>query len=251
MIRGYYTAASGMFTGQRSVNTAAHNLSNATTAGYRSQTSVQAAAGGGSVFRIEEGRPPRAIGPSSLIAVQAETHIAPEQGNLQHTGQSMDIAILGEGFFVVETEAHGDVLSRNGRMGRDADGMLYIPGLGHMLDEGGRKIEVAGIDFVVADDGTIYEDQKEVAKLYIASPGTDGVLEAAGEGAYRSTSALRRVDAPRYQTVQGSYEASNVDVTVELTRLIASQNHFQSCAQILRIYDRLNEIAANQIGTAG
>ena len=51
-----------------------------------------------------------------------------------------------------------------------------------------------------------------------------------------------------FQIVQGALEKSNVDMTEQLTNMIKSQRNFQSCAEVLRIYDSINELSANQIG---
>jgi len=249
MIRGFYAAAAGMLSGQRKIDVISNNLANTSTAGYKAQSTIESGCAEGALFRIESDRPGAQLGAATLITATADAHIDFSQGFVEQTGRSLDVAIRGEGFFVVKSDTQGDILTRNGNFSLNDKRNLIIPGVGKVLGEGGREITLKSADFVVGKDGKIYEDGKVTATLYIAVPSDSNHPEIFSEGLYKSSGSIKKAAADSYGIEQGALEASNVNVAKELSRLIAGQGHFQSCAQILRIYDRINELSANRIGS--
>ncbi|HHX92051.1 MAG TPA: flagellar hook-basal body complex protein [Clostridiales bacterium] len=249
MVRGFYAAAAGMLSGQRKLDGVSNNLANVSTTGYKAQTTIESACDSRKTFRLEGGQMADPLGSSTFRTANIDTHIDFSQGSIARTERALDASIRGEGFFVVRTDAHGDVLTRNGGMALDEKRVLVVPGVGKVLSDSGREITVKSSDFVIGKDGKIYEDGKETARLYVAVPGEGDQPEAVAEGVYKYDGGYKKAEEAIYAVEQGSLESSNVNVAQELSRLISGQGHFQSCAQILRIYDRINEISVNRIGS--
>ena len=83
------------------------------------------------------------------------------------------MAISGEGFFLIESETYGSVLTRNGQFEIDEDGDLYLPGVGKVLDDDEDTINLESSEFIVSTTGTIIVDNDEIGELFIAIPNED------------------------------------------------------------------------------
>lgn len=254
MVRGFYSAAAGVFTRQKAINTIANNISNATTAGYKSQITVESSFGEHLVARMSEldSVASNNIGPGAFITINSSEATDFTQGSLESTGRPVDMAINGPGFFLVESETYGPVLTRNGQFEIDSDGDLYLPGVGKVLNDGEDTINLESSSFTVSPSGVISIDGDEVDTLYIAVPDEDTVLKNVGPGVFQTEdSAYDQAEPENYYLMQGTVEKSNINMAKEMSRLVAGQSHYQACTQIVKMYDAINQITVNQIGKIG
>lgn len=253
MVRGLYAAAAGVLTQQKSFNVTSNNIANATTAGFKGQTTVESSFGEHLVNRLseQENVSKNNIGPGAFMTVNSSEYTDFTQGPLEDTGRAVDLAINGEGFFVVETETFGEVLTRNGQFALNEDKELILPGVGRVLNEGGSPITLESSDFTVSKTGAISVGGEEVDTLYIARKEGEGVsLKSVGNGVYQCES-YGQVEPENYTIMQGMVEKSNINMAQEMSKIIVGQNHYQSCTQIIKMYDKINEITVNQIGRIG
>lgn len=253
MDRGSYSAAAGMLSGQRVINILAQNVANVTTAGYKNQTTVQSTFGEYMVSRMStDPKIAQAdIGPGAYITVNDEDYLDLKQGDLEKTSRNVDMAITGDGFFVVQNANYGQVLTRNGQFELDDQGYLTLPGVGRVLDTNGQTILLQGSDFEVKDNGTIIQDGTELTQLNVVTVASEADLTPTGEGFYLSATGFQPAGANTFHVVQGMIEKSNVDMSEQMTALIERQNNFTSCTQMLKIFDRISEIASNTVGKIG
>lgn len=253
MDRGSYAAAAGMFSGQKAINVLANNVANVTTAGYKSQSTVQSTFAEYMVSRMSTN--PRIaeadIGPGAYITVNDEQFIDFSQGGFEKTNRSVDMAIQGQGFFVIQNPNFGQVLTRNGQFELDEQGFLVLPGVGQVLNIAGQAIQLAGSDFKVDAEGVIVQNGVEVAQLNISTVVNREDLTPVGEGFYQAVNGFQPAQDRTFIILQGVTEESNVDMTEEMSDMIASQNNFTSCTQMLKIFDKISEIASNTIGRVG
>ena len=220
MFSGFYTAASGMLMNQRSLNMAANNIANVKTSGYKPKRLVKTTFDQ-QLVREMNGRT-EGLGQGSTISVGTREMTTHGQGPIEDTGKTYDLAINGDGFFVIQGE-NGQYLTRNGHFTRDDEGNLMLPGVGQLMGDGG-PVYVDEEGFRVGADGIIYDN------------GTYG----AGAGVE-----LSQV----YPTVyQGKLEQSGVNLNNEMTRAMEVQRAFQSCGKALTIIDQMNQKTANEIG---
>lgn len=254
MNAGFFTAASGILNQQRSLDLISNNIANATTAGYKGQIAVQTSFADHMVSRLNENdaiTEPK-LGTLSYLAADVSEYTNMKQGSLEFTNRPFDAAINGEGFFVVENDTYGEAATRNGQFALDEEGYLYLAGAGKVLNEGGSPIQLDDSRFTIDRAGIIYDSAgDEIDKLYIAKmpekfTRTDNDLYILPNG-----ESFEQEESTQYQVIQGAIEKGNVDMAQEMSRIIAGQNNFNSCVQILKIYDKLNEISANQIGRLG
>ena len=231
------------------MNVISNNIANSTTAGFKGQETQESTFGDHLVSRLSslEGVTDPNIGPGSYMTVNSSEYTDYTQGSMESTGRNVDMAINGEGFFLVDTETYGPVLTRNGQFAIDADGELTLPGVGKVLNDGEDTIALDSSDFTVSTSGAITVNGEEVDTLYVVKPSEGATMKSVGNGAYQCDS-YEQTDTANYAVYQGRIEKSNVNLAQEMSRLIAGQNHYNSCAQILKIYDNINNLTVNQIG---
>lgn len=251
MVRGFYSAAAGVFTQQKSLNVISNNIANATTAGYKSQATMESSFGEHLVNRLSEldSVAKNNIGGGAFITVNSTEYTDFTQGGLESTGRTVDMAINGGGFFLVESETYGQVLTRNGQFEIDEEGDLYLPGVGKVLNDGEDTINLGNSNFRVSPSGAISIDGEEADTLYIAAINEETVLKSVGNGVFQSQDGgYDQAEAGSFTVMQGTLEKSNINMAQEMSKIIAGQNHYNSCTQMIKMYDKINEITVNQIG---
>lgn len=270
MVRGFYAAASGALSQIKSINVISNNIANATTPGYKSQMTVGKTFGEHMVSSLNTGDngSNQEIGTSTDMKTIDSDYMNLSQGSFEATGRSVDMAINGEGYFLIKDAKDMEMVTKNGQFQMDKDGYLVLPGVGFVMNESKGKIKLNSTDFAVDGNGNLTDSKGLKEKLFIAKSNDQGnsidsnglnisnaykqgTLIKIGEGVFVSQDAYVQVDGKLTSVEQGRIEKSNVNVAEEMGRIIAAQGNFQSCTQILKIYDRINEITANQIGRIG
>lgn len=232
-----YTAASGLVAGEKALDVTASNLANVTTPAYRPERPLFASYLGRAVARASAGTP------ASPVEVDVRgTWDAMRPGPLKSTGNPLDLAIEGEGWFRVGTPA-GERLTRAGSLQLDAEGRLVTPDGHPLLDELGNPVVVpAGSRQVeVAQDGTVSVDGEQVAILGLvtAPPGT---LRREGNSLWQPTAGVTPLPPERVRIRQGFLEQSGVSATEELVRMIGVQRLFE-------LQERVVHVAANVVAS--
>ena len=212
---------------QRAMDVLANNIANVDTTGFRRQDLV-----------FEEsleraGEPGRvAFGEDHGTAVDRR------EGPLRATGGMLDLALVGAGWFQVNTP-DGTRLTRAGRFVTDGNGTVVNSQAEPVLDDSGSPLSVP-VDaqtIAVAQDGTVSADQVVVGKVGVFDLPEGAHLVPEGAGTYRTDAALSPVaDA---QIVQGSLEGSNVQPIMEMTRLIEVTRAFESTQKLLETHHDL------------
>lgn len=254
-MRGFYSAAAGMFTQQENLNTIGNNIANASTTGYKKQDNVSTSFGEHVALRMSNKNDVRLrerIGHGAFMTVNIDEYTDFTQGPIQRTDRALDMAINGDGFFALETEKGDIVLSRNGQFELDEEGQLKLKGVGYVLNDSLERITLDGSKFDVNTNGEIYQNGEQIDMIGLFYPNEGVVLKKVDDGGVYSTGAdqeaFELMEEGTFEIIQKSLEASNVDMTDQLTKMIRSQRNFQSCLEVLKIYDAINEITANQLG---
>jgi flagellar basal-body rod protein FlgF len=162
-------------------------------------------------------------------------------GEARHTGNPLDLAIGGDGFFGIQTE-DGTRFTRGGRFTRNAAGELATHAGDPVLGEGG-PITLRGTGpVVVSEDGTVSVGDRPVGRIKLVDfeqpqnliRGDGGLIEAPPEAVERT------VDDPKIS--QGAIEGSNVDVTMEMVQLIEAQRSFERKSRALQMINEVQSI---------
>lgn len=245
MIRGLYTATSGMLTSNRKIDVTANNIANISTAGFKRDSLVATVFDEALVSRMENGTV--TIGNSSQRTIAGEIGTDLTQGSLKETGNSLDLAVKGDGFFTLTNAQGQQWFSRNGQFSMDAEGYLTLPQGGRLMGENGA-VKVDGTGFTVNGQGEVYDTKgKLVDKLLIYSP-TGNTMVKQSEGMFVDMAYTQANFIDDGEVLQGVLESSNVDMTEELSDMISSQRSFQACSQALKMIDSTLQKAVNEVG---
>jgi flagellar basal-body rod protein FlgF len=194
----------------------ANNLANMSTTGFRSE---------GVIFAEHV----RALGPgdpSLSMATAAVRDTVLLQGTLAQTGGAFDLAIEGDGFFVIETPA-GERLTRAGAFTPNENGDLVTPEGYRVLDAGGAPVFVPqGAGPVgIAPDGTVSAGGQPVGQVGLVDPiNVQGMVREAGVR-FRADDGFE--PSANGRILQGFVEESNVDPVLQVTRMIEVQRSYE------------------------
>lgn len=223
MIRGIYTAISGVISAMTRQSVVADNIANVNTVGFKESRTVQ----DDFELQIMNSLGPE-LGDLGTGAVPAGLKVDISQGPLQVTGVQSDLAIEGDGLFVVRTGG-GVAYTRAGDFQVDVTGTLVTEQGYPVLDTNGHTIQ-PGKTFTVASDGTIVQTGQRIA-LVGWPPG--GVTRL-GQNLYAAGGALTPATGSIHQ---GMLEGSNTDLALQLTDLITLERSFQMNARALTLQD--------------
>jgi len=168
------------------------------------------------------------------------------QGALKQTGNSLDVGLEGDGWFLVAS-ADGDRLTRDGRFSTNSAGELVTYDGLQVLDEGGASLFIPpdAKAISISRDGTISADGQPLGKLAVveAPPHT---LTREGSLLFRAEDGVTPVEDPRI--LQGFTEASNVNPVKEITQLIEVQRAYDQVVSLLESEDERIRGAITSIG---
>lgn len=199
----------------------ANNIANAATTGYRQEGLVFSEF----VKRIDGG-------PSLSMAQGNVRNTSHMQGTLTQTGGSLDLAIEGDGFFLIETP-DGIRLSRAGSFSLSAEGNLVTPDGFRVLDAGGAPIFIPpnATDLGIAPDGTISSGGQPLAQVGLVEATDPNALIREGGVMFRADGGYdTAIDA---RVMQGFLEAANVDPISQIARMIEVQRAYEMGQSLL------------------
>jgi len=243
MIRGMYTAGTGMKNCAANINVAGNNITNAATAGYKKDTVTAKSFGSYLTYRMD-GETSQSIGSAVNGVTPDKVYTSYEQGTLQNTGRGLDLALEGEGFFTVQNANGEELLTRNGSFSVNADGYLTDTAGNLVLGTGG-PINVGTSDITVTTDGEILADGASCGILRLACPENMDNLSKAEGTCFFSPSGPSGEFAGSVR--QGFLENSNVDATEEMTNMMLYSRSYQSCSQMIKMMDRIMDKTVNEI----
>jgi flagellar basal-body rod protein FlgG len=170
-----------------------------------------------------------------------------EQGHLKGTGNALDVALSGEGFFSVKTP-NGIQYTRKGNFVLNSSGTLITQEGYPVLSKGGSEIQISGKEVVVASNGEIIVDGVEVDSLNVVDFANKKGLLKKGDSLY-SPEDPNDQGAPAEETLveQGFIESSNVDSIKAMTEMIDVIRGYESYQKILQSMNETNS-QTNEIG---
>jgi flagellar basal-body rod protein FlgG len=223
---GLFIAASGMVAEQTRQDQLSNDLANATTPGYKSDQSVQRNFGSVLLANTEGGQ---SVGSVDQGVSLGKTFTDLSPAAVQETGEPLDFAIEGSGFFAVKT-AQGIRYTRNGQFTESAAGLLTDQAGNPVLDSAGATIKVPTAGTLAASALGIFEINN---------------AEKQGENLFTGTRAGNAGGRIR----QGMLEASGVDAAKVMIEMISSLRSFQSGQQAIQAIDKTLQAASTQVGS--
>lgn len=260
MIRGLYTAASGMMAEALRNDVVANNLANVNTIGFKRDRTIASPFPEMMIRRINDqtapssGRAPAPrIGTMGTGVVLEGTWADMQQGAFQHTGRNLDVAIVGDGFLAV---AHGDGLAytRDGRLQVTADGWL--------TDAQGRR--VVGVEgpirvyepeaavpgsITIGRDGIVTVDSVAVGQLAVHRFEQPAFMRRLGDNLWQATEHSGAVVIEAATVEAEHLESSNVNVVAEMVKMIQVQRAYEANQRVLQAHDETLGRAVNDIAS--
>jgi flagellar basal-body rod protein FlgF len=171
------------------------------------------------------------------------------QGSITRTGEPLDIAIEGAGFFTVQSRG-ATYYTRNGAFRLDESGQLKTGAGDLVLNAGGAPIvfDPQGERPQIGKDGSIRIGGAEVGRLGLVSFANERALEKVGDNLFAAEGAPTGEFTGA--VVQGAIEGSNVNPVIELTRIIEISRAYESAARIVRNGDDLRQRTIERLGRA-
>lgn len=218
-----YVALSRMDVLQRRMNTIASNLANMTTNGYRSEA-----------HRFDQYVEDVGTGPDIAFVTSEEIYRDFSEGPIEITGNALDFAISGDGFFSVLTPS-GVRFTRDGHFELNDIGELVTSAGLPVADAGGAPIVLpqGQRDITVAEDGTITANGAVLGQLQISRFEQPETLVFEGGGLFRAPQAPLADDQGKI--VQGALERSNVQPLIEVTRMMETVRAFEGTQRLIDV----------------
>lgn len=264
MVKGLYTAYTGMVEEQRRLDVISNNLANAATNGYKKEGITSQTFSDELAIKIKDTSAynlNRKIGKMSMGVHVGETYTDYSQGSYDETGNEADLALNGDGFFAISfTDKAGNTsvkYTRDGAFTLNAQGFLVTKDGDYVLNANGATNSDAGAanyiqldpnqTFKVNELGQIYQNNVLMGQIGIVNFEDMNYLEHYGENMYQLVEG-GQVIASDATINQGFIEMSNVNVVNEMVDMITIARAFQAGQKVINAVDETLDKAVNQVG---
>ncbi|HUO32430.1 MAG TPA: flagellar basal-body rod protein FlgF [Bryobacteraceae bacterium] len=230
-------AAGGMRSRMESLDLLANNLANTETGGYKADREFY------NLYVSAEAANADAS-PTSLPVIETSwTDFS--QGVLRPTGNSLDLALSGKGFFAVSGPS-GDLYTRNGSFHLTPQGMLVTKEGYAVRTVSGGNIQVQGsAELQISPDGTVTQSGQTLGRLALADFSDAGSLVKQGNSFFQSTADPQTPSA--VQVEQGKLESSNVGAAESAVRLVSVMRQFEMLQKAAALGEQMNQEDAQEV----
>ena len=253
MIKGLYTAHTGMVNEMKRLDVLTNNLANADTTAYKKEGTTSRTFADELAIKIKDtshyGLPQR-LGEISLVTHLGQVYTDYSTGNFEVTDNETDFALEGEGFFVVAfTDKSGNTSAKLTRDGnfivdnegylrtKDGDYVLNATGALNMNTDPANYVRVNTLQpFTVDQLGYIYQNDQLVGTLGVVDVENYDYIQKYGENMYNLVEGgvITAADA---RVHQATLESSNVNVVDEMVNMIAIQRAYDAGQRVIRSID--------------
>ncbi len=283
MLKGLYTAYTGMLNEQHRMDVLANNLANSTTNGFKKEGTTSQAFDTVLAYKIkdlsEPGNLPRPLARNRAVDENemnnpnnedylerrvrrtglnlgvkiGENYVDYSEGPIKETGNQFDLAISDRGFFAVEyTNKAGETstkYTRDGNFTMDLQGNLVTQDGDFVLDENGRHIRMeTELPVSIDRNGNITQDGAFVATIGLTDFEDYNYLERFGENYFQPIEGAVETEEVESQIYAGYLEMSNISVVTEMVNMITLQRQYESNQKVITTYDDTLDQAVSQLG---
>ncbi len=276
MVKGLYTAYTGMINEQHRMDVLTNNLANANTNGYKKEGATAQSFSDQLALKIKDytdaPHTARGLGIINPGVKIGEGYVDWSEGPMKETNNSFDFAIGGYGFFAIEytnkavnierdQAGQTDIMyTRDGNFTLNSEGVLVTHDGDYVLSQDGGHIELdPNLPVTVNTQGEIMQDGEVVSSIgvfdfekttYPDGRITYNNLEHYGENLYMPVEAEAE-NAENYSVYSGFLEQSNVSIVDEMVNMIAVQRNYDTNQRMITTIDGTLDIAVNQLGRIG
>ncbi|MBR1391693.1 MAG: flagellar hook-basal body protein [Lachnospiraceae bacterium] len=264
MVKGLYTAYTGMVNEQNRMDIMTNNLANATTTGYKKEGTTDRAFADQLALKIKDTSSvhiAKGLGNVNLGVKIGEVYTDFTQGSFEVTDGKTDFALDGKGFFAISfTSKAGEtrhMLTRDGDFTLTKEGYLVTKDGDFVLNREGALSGDAGEgnyiqidpaqDFQVLSDGTIMQNGAVVAQIGIVDVENYDYISKYGENLYQLVDGGQLIESDA-RVEQGVLEASNVNIVSEMVDMITITRAYEANQKIIQTIDSMLEKSSNTVG---
>ncbi len=231
-----------MIVDQRALEVRANNIANTGTPGFKGESVVF------SDYLVQQkGVTPVPGGRTVQMVQDRGTWRDFSQGQMNKTGNPLDIALQGDGFFAVNT-SHGERYTRAGRFSLSAGGEIVDVGGNPVLGIDSRPISVPPDvgSIVIAGDGTVSSEAGQIGKLRVVQFDDQQALQAEGNSLFTTNQAPR--DATNSTVSQGMVEGANIQAISQITALTSAIGSYKTASEFVDREAEREQSAIDRIG---
>ncbi|MGN1180969.1 MAG: flagellar basal-body rod protein FlgF [Suilimivivens sp.] len=256
MVKGLYTAYTGMINQEHRMDVLTNNLANVNTNGYKKEGATSQSFDSILAYKIKDTSEgphlARRIGVNNPGVKIGEGYTDFSQGPLKTTGNTFDMALTDSGFFAVEfTNKSGETsvkYTRDGNFTLTEDGRLVTQDGDAVLNKDGEPVKIDPLlEAQINTSGQIIQDGKVVDTIQVTDFEDYNYLEHYGENYFEPVEGAQEKESPA-QIYAGYLETSNVSAVTEMVNMITVQRAYESNQKVITTIDSTLDIAANQLG---
>lgn len=243
MNSGIYPAVSGSLAAMRRLDVISNNLANINTPGYKKDKMSFEGLLAGSVNppAIPQGRT------ADPILQKENIYIDYAAGPTSQSGNPLDLALDGDGFFAVTTP-DGTAYTRQGNFHPSADGTLVTTDGYPVQGASGAAIRIQGSHVEIDAKGAVMVDGAEAGTISVVDFEKPYTLTKTGSALFIPADPQTVPRAGNAQIQQGHLEGSNVESISEMVQLIETNRFFEACSKVIKGFDDIAAKAANELG---
>jgi flagellar basal-body rod protein FlgG len=241
MSEGLYAAAAGMEAQQTQLDAIGNDLANASSTGYQSERVAfsdllyNAVDEAGTETNTGAGASAQVIGRSQ------------SQGPVQETGDPLNLAIEGEGYFQVKGASGATQLTRDGAFGVDAQGSIVDAEGSQLVPPIRLPAGLSPNELKISSNGTVTAGKRTLGQIKLVTIASPGQMLADGSGGFTPTAASGAPQAAVSAKIhQGALEGSNVDMSKEMALMVSTQRDYQMSSSAIQTESQMMSIA-NQL----
>lgn len=282
MLKGLYTAYTGMINEQHRMDVMTNNLANADTVGFKKEGATSQAFDSVLAFKIKDLSEPgnlpkllstpkaadeaemnneanenymqnrvRRVGMNLGVKI-GENYVDYSEGPIKETGNTFDLAISDRGFFAVEyTNKAGETstkYTRDGNFTMDRQGYLMTQDGDFVLDTEGRRIRMdTALPVSIDRGGNITQEGNYVATVGLTDFEDYDYLERFGENYFEPVEGATEVETES-EIYSGYLELANMSIVTEMVNMIAIQRQYDSNQKLITTFDETLDAAVNRVG---
>lgn len=258
MVKGLYTAYTGMINEQHRMDTLTNNLANAATTGYKKEGATAQAFDDVLGYKIKdtsEYNLPKKMGVMNMGVKIGESYTDYSQGPFRQTDNTFDLALSGEGFFAIEYTNKADETTtkytRDGSFTLTQDGYMVTKDGDYVLDQYNNHIHLDPLAEISIDrTGAIYQNGIHTADIQVSNFQDLNYLSKFGENLYTALDGATLIPGEA-QVYSGYLEQSNVSVVSEMVQMISVSRAYETNQKIVQTMDSSLEQAVNSLGKLG
>jgi len=264
MVKGLYTAYTGMVNQQNRLDVMTNNLANSATNGFKKEGATSQSFDNVLAVKIKDSSDynlPKKLGDVTLGVKVGETYTDYSQGSFRVTDNVYDVALDGDGFFAVSfTNKQGETsvkYTRDGAFSVTRDGYLVTKDGDYVLNQAGAMASNPGqanylrvdpnVELKIDEQGNLTQNNVVLGQIGVVNFQDNDFLSKYGENMYELVDG-GQVQASNARVVQGTLEMSNVNVVSEMVEMITISRAFESNQKIMQTLDTTLEKVANNIG---